>query len=196
MKKRKKHLQVLKTGHLIILLFSFCVSCKNNRNAVIERDSYECSGIGCGKISLDNGHIVLFSEIDTSTYLVINIKKQLSTIEIGDLTLPPTDTNQVNNALSNVFILDFNTKEKVFETIAGDIKGYIYPCSDMISSSHVPDTLNFIDGNLNIHIQETKPKEERDYFINLVDCKFSKNNIAKQISSFKRKIIFIKGNPG
>ena len=177
----------------VLILCIFC-SCQNNDNDVKNSDSYECRGIGCGIPNSERGSVILYSGIDTFSSILIKLKKELSVIGTGKFSLSLQDTSLMSNF--DVFLLDFDTKPKVYENVAGDIKGYIFPCSDMISNSHIPDTLGFTRGKIDVQIKETVPKKEREYYINLIDTQFSKGEKIKKIDNLKRKIIFTAGNPG
>ena len=182
-----------KITHFVLLICIFC-SCQNNPNEVKNSDDYECSGIGCGIPNVQNGIVTIFSNIDTFSYILIKLNKELSVIKSGKFSLSLQDTLLMGNF--DVFLLDFNTKIKNYENVAGDVEGYIFPCSDMISNSHIPDTLNFTSGRIDIQIKETVQKKEREYFINLINVQFSKGGKIRNINTFKRKIIFTAGNPG
>ena len=77
-----------------------------------------------------------------------------------------------------------------------NIKGYVFPCSDIVSNSHVPDTLVLSEGKLNMIPKIIVPNSERIYFINLDSTKFSKGNKIKIIKSYKCNIKFTEGEPG
>lgn len=187
MKKRRIRLE-LKFCQICACLIYLFYSCQSNIDRSSNMESYLCSGTACGKVGNINGNVIIFTKIDTSSYLVIKLRKDLSTIKEGKFSLLLSDTLLMKN--SDVFVLDFDTKLKVYENVVGDIKGYVYPCSDIISGSHIPDTMNFTGGKIDIQVQELLQKKQRDYYVELNNMTFSKASKVKKIDSFKRKIIF------
>jgi hypothetical protein len=176
--------------NLIIVVCVLFTACQNQDAKTKEKDSIEYSGTGCGDVHASRGWITLFNEMDSSTYLLIHLKDKRTTVESGEIVLDASDsTNQVH-------ILDFNTEKKVYETIFTDVKGYVFPCSDIVIDSHAPDTLRLLEGKLNIKIQTIVPNTERIYYIHVENAKFSKGNKIKDVENYRCNIKFTKGNPG
>jgi hypothetical protein len=175
--------------NLIIVVSVLLISCQRQDVKTKANVNTEYGGFGCGYIHSEYGWISLFSEIDSSTYLLIQLENKHTTVESGEIVLKSDDANQV-------FILDFNTDKKVYGTIAEGITGYLFPCSDIVSNSHVPDTLTLVQGKLTMEIQTIVPNDERIYSVLFENAKFSKRDKTKTFKSYKCKIKFKKGEPG
>jgi hypothetical protein len=177
---------------LILIISILFLACQEQKAKTGEKANVEYTGVGCGTINSEYGDIRLLSEIDSSTYLLVVLKNRLTLVESGDITLTSTDT------INRVFILDFNTDKKVYETIAVgiDLKGYIFPCSDIVVPSHVPDTLTLSEGQLHMTIQALQANNNRDYLVHVENVKFSSGNKVKYMKSHRGKIKFAQGDPG
>ena len=185
MRKRRKTLHVLNKYFLGIIIFTL-FSCGDVKSKKKRDENITFNGSGCGNINPNYGNIRIISKKDSLTYLLIILKEKLTTLESGDISLQTLDT------LSRVFLLDFNTEEKKYDYFGETTKGYVYPCSDIITDSHVPDSLVFTSGKLNINIETIVSNKKRIYFLDLIDAKFIKNNKVISIGSYKANIDFSK----
>jgi hypothetical protein len=193
-KKMKNQNQNPSQGHSLIfftLMVSILfLSCQVQKAKTEEKDIAVYNGVGCGTIHPEYGDIRVLSKIESSTFLFLVLRNKHTTLESGELILESQDS------MGEVFMLDFNTNKKVYDIIVPGMKGYIFPCSDIVVDSHVPDTLPLIEGKLKMTIQTLEPNNKRIYFINIENAKFSNGDKIKYVKGYKGKINFTRGDPG
>ena len=185
MMKRKKHHREHKPEWYVLFLFLFSlISCQEVNSQKAKNDIILFEGIGCGTINSNYGNIRIVSKKDSLTYLLIILEGKLTSTDSNEISLKPLDS------LSHVFLLDFNTNEKRYDYFGETTKGYVYPCSDIIVDTHVPDSLILTSGKINISKKTTLPNNKRVYFVDLIDAKFTLKNKIISLDSYKAKIDF------
>ena len=219
---------------MLCLILIPLFSCQNN---VLNEPAVEVyGGLGCGIIDDFYGDVTIYSEIDSTLYLVAQLTNKLTLLDSTTFTIEPRNeqtsndlfnekhsisyfTNQLkkklglidsttftsdpkneqisNDLFNEVVLLDFDTKEKKYDKITEEIRGYLFPCSDIVSNSHSLDTLKLVRGNINITVLPKNKPHERIYIFQIFDAQFSKGDKLKIIKNYTSKnLLFRKGNPG
>jgi hypothetical protein len=186
MKKRRIQIEFNVQLSIVLVFFLTLFSCQEVNSNKKKVENITSNGSGCGTINPNYGNIRIIVQKDSLSYLLIILKEKLTSLESGEITLQPMDT------LSKVFLLDFNTEEKKYDYFGETTKGYVYPCSDIITDSHVPDSLALTSGKLNINIETIVSNKKRIYFLDLIDAKFTKNNKVISVGNYKANIDFSK----